>query len=183
MTAASGSHATPERVHDRVLTLPLVIFLAGVLTVLGLALRANLVRPSAAAAIEQLADGDPDGDERQRLLRILIEDAQQGGTTAERWAGALAAVALGDRAGLTAIREGLGGGDVPGPAPADERGLLHLGDPMLQNLLGAWQAEAAGDRAAALVHWRQLAVQCRFVPHPLAAELAAAGVVRTDRGD
>lgn len=183
MTAAPGSHtAVPAGARERVLTLPLVLFLAGVLTVLGFALRAALVRPTAAAAIEQLADGDPDGDERERLLRILVEDGRKGGTTAERWAGALAAVALEDRDGLTAIRSALGGGQVPHPAPVDERDLLHLGDPMLRNLLAAWRAEAAGDLAAALVHWRQLAVQCRFVPHPLAAELAAAGVARTDRG-
>jgi hypothetical protein len=180
MTAVPGaSSANTAAARERVLTLPLVVFFAAVLTVMGFALRAAAVRPSAAQAIEQLADGDPDGDERERLLRILVEDGRKGGTTAERWAGALAAVSLEDHDGLAALLAVLGGGAVPRPLPVDPRGFLHLGDPMLRNLLAAWQAEAGGDQAAAHRHWRQVAVQCRFAPRPLAAELAAAGTERT----
>lgn len=177
MTAAPGTERN-EVVRERVFTPPLVVFLIAVLTVLGFGLSRFLIRPDATEAIELLADGDADGEERQRLLRILVEDGQHGGTVAERWAGALAAVALGDRQGLTTMLAGLGGGPVPQPLPDDPNGFLHLGDPMLRNLLAAWRAEAAGAPDEARVRWRQIAAQCRFLPHPLAAELAAAGQLR-----
>jgi hypothetical protein len=169
----AASSASPQRV----LTLPLVVFLGAVLMVLGYSLRAALVRPTAAEAIVQLADGDLDGEERQPLLRLLVEQGRASEAAAVRWAGAAAAVALGDRDGLGAV---LAGGDVPKPLPAkDEREFLGLGDPLLGNLVAAWLAEGAGDRELAHVHWRRLSAQCRFVPRPLAEELAAAGLRRT----
>ena len=181
MTKATGPTSEPTPApRQRVLTLPLVVFLVGVLLVLGYAARLALVPPTAAQAIVLLADGDADAEERQRLLRILVQQGQVSPSIGERWAGAVAAVALEDRDGLAAVRHGLGDGDVLKPLPASqEREFLHLGDPLLGNLAAAWLAEAAGDREAALMHWRQLAGQCWFVLHPLAAELAAAGVQRT----
>lgn len=181
MTPAPGptSEPTPAR-RERVLTLPLAVFLVGVLLVLALGLRQSLVSPTAAQAIVLLADGDADGDERRRLLQLLVAQGRQSPAIAERWAGAVAAVALDDRDGWAALRAALGGADVLKPLPAkEEQEFLHLGDPLLGNLVAAWLAEAAGDRAGAHLHWRRLAAQCRFVPHPLAAELAAAGVLRT----
>lgn len=181
MTAAPEASSAPSSpLRERVLTLPLVVFLLGVLMLLGNGLRLALARLTAAEAIVQLADGDLDGEERQRLLQFLVEDGARSAIVAEQWAGAAAAVALGDRDGLAAVRARLGGGPVPSPLPpADHREFLHLGDPLLHNLVAAWLAEGAGDPAGALVHWRRLAAQCRFAPNALAAELAADGVVRT----
>lgn len=181
MPSAQGTTADPTRPPgERLLTLPLILFLGGVLLVLGYALQRVLARPTPAQLIALLGDGDLDASERQPALRQLL--AGRSGTTTERWAAALAAVALEDREGLAATIAALDGGDVPKMLPPkEEREFLGLGDPLLQNLLAAWLAEAAGEREAALVAWRQLAAQCRFVPQPLAAELADAGIRRTDR--
>jgi hypothetical protein len=168
---------------ERLLTLPLGLFLAGVLALLGSALLQTLSRPDPASAVRLLADGDLDGAERRRVLRQLLAVGVHSQATADRWAAALAAVALDDRAGLAAATSALGGGAVPNPLPdAPARELLHLGDPYLRNLLAAWVAEASGQPQVALVHWQQLAAQCRFAPRPLAAELAAAGIARSRRG-
>lgn len=178
MTAGPGPDRD-EAARERLFTPPLVVFLAAVLTVVGFGLGSRWVRPSASAAIEELGDGDADREERERLLRILVADARIGGTVTERWAGALAAVSLGDRDALAAILGTLGSGPVPSPLPDAGQEFLHLGDPMLRNLLAAWLAEAAGERAEANRRWQQIAMQCRFVPHPLAAQLAAEGSQRT----
>jgi hypothetical protein len=61
-------------------------------------------------------------------------------------------------------------------AAARER--LHLGDPMLGNVLAAFVAEVAGDRAEALRRWRQVAAQARLTAKPFPGELAAAGIAR-----
>ncbi|MBL9076176.1 MAG: hypothetical protein JNL08_01650 [Planctomycetes bacterium] len=175
--APASAHPAPR---ERVLTLPLVLFLLAVAAVLAIGIVPRLQRPAPADAIRLLADGDLDGDERRAVLDVLAVDGRGSADLGERWAAALAAVALGDRAALTAALQTLGGGEVPSPAPpVDAREWLGLGDPLLQNVLGAWLAEAAGDAAGAAVHWRRAAALCRYVPHALAAELAAAGSQRT----
>jgi hypothetical protein len=187
MPSAPGttSAALPDGVpppRERLLTWPLAVFLAGVLGVMGYALQRALARPDAAQLILLLADGDLDADGRASALRRLLDQGRSSSSTAAQWAAGLAAVALEDRDGLAAMRAVLGGGDVPNTLPdKGEREFLGLGDPFLANLAAAWLAEAAGDREQALAAWRRLAMQCRFVPRPLAAELAAAGIARTDR--
>ncbi|MBX3463185.1 MAG: hypothetical protein KF830_08435 [Planctomycetes bacterium] len=169
--------------RQRVLTLPLALLLLTAFGLLAQALHRRLAQPDAATAIALLADGDLDGAERRQVMQRLVAVGSRSERIGERWAAALAAVALGDRAAWAAAAKELGGGEVPQALPpATERDLLPLGEPMLRNLAAAWLAEASGAPQEALVHWRRLATQCRFVPHPLAAELAAEGIRRTSRG-
>lgn len=113
------------------------------------------------------------------MLRILLDGALQSQSVTHAWAGMLAAVALEDRTGYATLLE-RGSGARPARLPAEaDRELLHLGDPLLGNLLQAMIAEAAGDLPHAGSIWRQIAVQCRFTGRPFAAELAAAAVQRT----
>ena len=170
--------SVPTAPRERVFTLPLVLFLLGVAGVLAYGLWQRQRVPGADEAIMLLADGDCDRAERDRLLRITIDAAKSSDDIAHRWAGMLAAVSLGDREAHAALRSRLGG-ELAAPPPAERREFLHLGDPMLANLLAAMVAEAAGDRGLALRRWRQVAAQCHFMARPLAAELAAAGIQRS----
>ncbi len=175
---SNGSTPVPVR-RERVFTLPLTGFLVAVTVIVGSGLRSMYPSPDVDGAILLLADGDLDGDERRRMLRITIEGALHSQSVAHRWAGLLAAVVLEDRAAYQALLAPLGTGPVPTVVPAEsDRELLHLGDAMLGNLLLAMIAEAAGDRPGALHRWRQVAAQSRLTARSFAAELAAAGVRR-----
>lgn len=171
--------ATPPA-RERLLTLPLLLFLTVVVGVLVVALLPHLRAPSPGEAIRLLADGDLDRAGRLPVLARLADEGPAAAAPAERWAAALAAIALRDRGRLDRALAALGGGAVPQPAPpAEQREFLDLGDPLLANVLAAWLAEADGDLAGAQRHWQQLAAQCRYTPHELCAELAATGAART----
>lgn len=167
------SAAAPSR-RERVFTWPLVVFLLAVATFDVVAWWRRGLLPGPAEAIELLADGDLDGDERGRVLRGLRDAGRGSAVVVEQWGALLASIALDDRAAHEALRTALGG---PGPAtklpPLAERELLHLGDPLLGNVFAAMVAEAAGDREVAVREWQQVATQCQLMQRPLAAELAA----------
>lgn len=163
--------ATPR---ERVFTWPLVLFLAAVLLIDVGALWRRSRLPAPADAIGLLGDGDLDGDERRPVLGVLRDAATTSPVLAEQWAGLLAAIVLEDRAAFDRIRARLGG---PGPGtkvpPPAEREFLHLGDPLLANVLAASIAEAEGRNADAVQRWQQVAAQCQLMHRPLAQELAA----------
>jgi|RhiMethySRZTD1v2_1073278.scaffolds.fasta_scaffold02032_5 hypothetical protein len=181
----SAAAASPPRLppqaprRERILTWPLVLFLVAVALIVGFGLRGKYPTPDVDGAILMLADGDLDGIERQRMLQITLDGALASKSVTHAWAGMLAAVALEDRAGYAMLLARLGSGPVPADVPAEaDRELLHLGDPLLGNLMQAMIAEAAGDKARCKHIWGQVAVQCRFWGRTFAAELAEAAKQR-----
>lgn len=174
--APVGDAPPPRR--EPVLTPALVVFLCFVAALVGSGLWTREWSPGLGRAIELLADGDLDGEERSAMLARTVDLARSAPGLRERWAGLLAAVALEDRNAFTAARAQLPG-DPPAVPIAAERELLDLGDPLLANVLAAFAAEAAGDRTGAQRHWQQVAAQARLARRPFAGELAAAGVQRT----
>lgn len=176
---AAASLASPGAARERVFTRPLCVFLALVVSVLAYAGYQKCRTPDLAEAVRELADGDLDGAERAVALRAVVSGAASASSPTDRWAGVLAAVALGDRAAYTSLAAGLGGTGVPGSIPPpQERTFLHLGDPMLGNLLAACAAEANGDRAGAIEAWGHVRAECHLCPSPFAAELADAALQR-----
>lgn len=184
---------TPEAPRrERILTRPLVLFLIGVATIVGFGLRSKYPTPDVDGAILLLADGDLDGKERRRMLQITLDGALESKSVTHSWAGLLAAVALEDRTSYATLLARLGGGPVPTAVPAEaDRELLHLGDPLLGNLMQAMVAEAAAASELELVIgnparrkegskriWRQVAVECRLCGRTFAAELAEAAARR-----
>lgn len=169
---------TPRR--ERILTLPLVLFLVAVALIVGFGLRSKYPTPDMDGAISMLADGDLDGKERRRMLQITLDGALQSQSVTHRWAGMLAAVALDDRTSYATLLARLGSGPMPTAVPAEaDRELLHLGDPLLGNLMQAMIAETAGDLPRSGPIWRQVAAQCRLSGGGrLAAELAEAAAQR-----
>ena len=178
--AASSISSPPEAKHrERILTLPLVLFLIAVALIVGLGLRSKYPTPDVDGAILMLADGDLDRKERSRMLQIALDGALKSESVVHEWAGMLAAIALEDRASYTKLLARLGGGAIPAKVPEEaQRELLHLGDPLLGNLMQAMVAEARGDRPLSKQIWRQVAVECRFARKILAAELAEAAAGR-----
>ena len=183
--AASPPRLPPEGLppeaprRERVLTWPLVLFLVAVALIVGFGLRSKYPTPGVDGAILMLADGDLDGLERGRMLRIALDGALASKSVAHAWAGMLAAVSLEDRTGYATLLARVGSGPVPTQVPAEaDRELLHLGDPLLGNMMQAMIAEAGGDKSRAGSIWRQVVVQCRLWGRTLAAELAEAGVQR-----
>jgi hypothetical protein len=166
--------------RERVFTLPLTAFLLGVVAVIAYGLYQRHRVPAVDDAIVMLADGDLDGKDRKRMLRVTIDAAMRSDDPAHHWAGMLAAIALDDRQAHGVLRGRVGGEAKPPPPPEGRlREFLHLGDPMLRNVLLALGAEAAGDRPEARKRWRQVAAQCYFMVRPLAGELAEAGIQRS----
>jgi hypothetical protein len=163
--------------RERVLTLPLAVFLLAVALLVGGGLWSREWSPDLPRAIELLADGDLDGAERTATLARVVELARASEGLRERWAGLLAAVALGDREAFAAARARLPG-DAPAVPDAADREWLDLGDPLLANALAAFAAEAAGRRDEARLRWQQVSAQARLSARPFAGELAAAGVQR-----
>ncbi len=168
----------PAKHPEPVLTPALMVFLCVVAALVGSGLWMREWSPGLGRAIELLADGDLDGEERAAMLARTVALARSAPGLRERWAGLLAAVALEDRVAFSAARAQLPG-DPPAVPEGAERQFLDLGDPLLANVLAAFVAEAAGDRAGAKVHWQQVAAQARLARRPFAGELAAAGVQRT----
>ena len=176
MSSTPDPASTPP--PERVLTWPLALFLLAVAALIARGLWSREWSPDLPRAIELLADGDLDGAERTAMLARVVALARDSEDLRERWAGLLAAVALGDRDAFDAARARL-----PGAAPAvpDAAGRewLDLGDAMLGNVLAAFTAEAAADRGGANRRWHQVAAQARLSARPFPGELAAAGVERT----
>lgn len=171
--------AAPSGRRDRILTGPLTVFLLAVAGVLAMALVLHLQRPSAAAAVLQLADGDLDGSEREQALQILVEQGAKATTPHDRWASLLAAVALSDAPAYQRLITGYGGDPRTFELPtADGRRFLGLGDDRIANLAAAMWAEAEGDLDGARRRYRQLATECELAPNALAAQLAAAALQR-----
>lgn len=176
--AAEPGPQSTATAAERILSLPLAMFLLVVAGIGVFAARRHLTAPTVPEAVRSLADGDLDGAERARALAALVRRGAASPLVGEQWAGLLAAVALGDRAAYEAALDRLGRvGPAALPAAAEQE-QLHLGDPMLGNLGRAMWAEAVGKRDTALRRWRQVAAQCRLAPCPLAAELAASAVDR-----
>jgi len=163
----------------RVWTRPLVVFVLAVVAILLSAAWQRYRTPGPDEAILLLADGDLDGEERTRMLRVLVAAAQRSEQPRDQWAGMLAAIPLGDRSGHAAVKALLGPGAVPTILPKPmERELLHLGDPMLANLLQALLEEAAGQAGPALVRWQMVEAQARLTGSSFATELATAAMQR-----
>lgn len=167
------SSAVEAKPRERVFTWPLVVFLTAVALIDVVSLWRRSVLPGPADAIVLLGDGDLDGDERQRVLRALVERGRASTAVAEQWGAMLAAIPLEDRAAYDAIRTGLG---LPGPGakvpPPTEREFLHLGDPLLANVLAATLAETDGRKGDAVQRWQQVTMQCLLMHRPLAQEIA-----------
>ena len=178
--AASPPSSPPEAPRrERILTWPLGLFLVAVALIVAFGLRSKYPTPGVDGAILLLADGDLDGKERQRMLQITLDGALESKSVAHVWAGMLAAVALEDRTTYAKLLARLGRGPTPTEVPAEaDRELLHLGDPLLGNLMQAMIAEAAGDKQRSGRIWGQVAVQCRLYGRTFAAELAEAAAKR-----
>jgi hypothetical protein len=176
--AASGA-ATPSPTSarpERLFTVPAVAFLLLVAALVASGLWQRASAPDLTAACRLLADGDLDGDERKAMLRRIQVLAAGANDATAKWAAHLAAIALEDREAYAA--------SVPGPGElpaAGDRELLHLGDPMLGNVLAAGVAEAAGDREEALRRWRWAEAQSRLASRYFPQELAAAAQLRLAR--
>lgn len=161
-----AASAAPERL----LTRPLIGFLALVALALAASLASRWQRPDLPATLRCLADGDLDGAERVPMLRRLRQLAPATAGPTAKWAEWLAAIAL----------EVPGTGSVPPAEPptAADRPFLGLGDPVLDAACAAGLAESAGDRPAALAQWQLVLVRSRLSRRAFAADLAAAAVQR-----
>ncbi|HEB54270.1 MAG TPA: hypothetical protein ENI87_13540 [bacterium] len=155
--------------RDRVLTAPLLVCLLMVAAVVGCAVLTRHPTPPLGGAIEMLADGDLDHDERERMLQRTLELASEADTPRALWAGLLAAIALQDRERYAAFDARL---DRRVPLAPEQLRFLDLGDPLLANVLAAGMAQAAGDSDRAALRWRQVAAQARMTGNSFAAELA-----------
>lgn len=154
------------------------VFLVAVAVAVVAGLRQRFPRPDLDGAVRLLADGDLDGAERERMLALLRELGEGDSRSFASWAAGLAALSLGDLDGFRAAFQRLGG--VPptqGPEPGEVE-FLHLGDPMLGNVLAALQAERRGDRDLARRKWQQVQVQARMTGHALALDSAVAALER-----
>ncbi len=156
------------------MTRPLTVFLVAVAVVLLVSLRDKFPRPPLAEAAVLLADGDLDGIERQRMLRITVDGALRSTDSTDLWVGMLAAVALDDADLFARLRSLLGSGELPDSAPPPtQRARLDLGDPVVANVAAAMLAELDGDLDTARTMWRRVNAQCRLSHRPVAASLVA----------
>ena len=168
--------------RERVLTRPLLWFLALVAGLLLRGLDDRLGPCSATEVLQALADGDLEGAQRRELLAAVEAMARVSRDRGMRLCGAMAAVALDDEAGYAARTAALGSG--PMPVQADDAGpaldRASLGDPVLAALLQAMLAEASGDPSAA-ERYAQVEASSRLFHMPLARRLAKAGRERLKR--
>lgn len=160
--------------RERVFTPALLLFLLGVAAVVGWSAWTRHPSPDLEGCIEQLADGDLDRDERERMLLRTIDLALGEDSVRGRVAGRLAALALQRREPFGAFASAVEGLQLP----AARRRWLDLGDPLLANVLAARLLEGAGDAAAARTKWTQVSAQARMVGNVLAAEQAVAAAER-----
>lgn len=177
VTLANEYFSMSEQAPDRVLTAPLVAFLVVVLGIVVTAMALRNPSPDLDGSIELLADGDLDQRERQRMLLRVVELAKDSNDLRQRWAGALAAISLQDRASFEALEATLGAGQAR-VLPADQCEWLAMGDVVLANVHLAMSAEASGSKALALTKWGQVGAQAKVRANALADELAKAAVQR-----
>lgn len=171
--------ATEGARRERVITLPLAVFLVVVALGVGFGLWHRYPRPDLAGGVVLLADGDLDGDERVRLLRRVLAQARTATRAGEQWAGYLAAIALADRPARQELLLALGGGPRPAVVPEPgERTFLDLGDRMLGAVLAAGVAEVAGDVAVARRQWELVQSLARLTAHAYGSELALEALQR-----
>ncbi len=166
-----------ELAPQRLLTAPLVLFLLVVIAIVAGALANRAETPDLEGAIELLADGDLDRDERDQILLRIIVLGESDSTLRGRWAATLAAVALRDRAAFDRLESRLEPG-TKRVLPANRMRWLSLGDAVLANVLAAMLAEAAGDPTQALTKWQQVAAQSRLTANGVSAKLAEEAEVR-----
>ena len=163
---------------ERIFTAPLLALLLLVVATVGHGFLTRYPCPDLPGAVRLLGDGDLDGDERQRMLvRVRTLGLTVPGDFAQ-WAALLACIDLGDAGGHAAALQALG--EEPWrhlPTAADRR-FLHLGNPLLGNVLAAAVAEALPDRAAARTKWAQVQAQATLMGKPFPRELAAAAIIR-----
>ena len=165
--------------RERVLTRPLLVFLVAVAAAVVFGLRGKFPRPPLRQAANLLADGDLDGAERRRMLRITVDASLGSETLTDRWIGMLATIGLDDTASYERLRARLGPGALPDAAPpAAERPRLELGDPVVRNIAAGMLAEADGDKVAARAAWTMVDAQCRLSDRPLARSLATQALQR-----
>ena len=175
MVAAEQSTANPPRVRSRALT----AFLLVVAVAVGISLWQSHPMPDLDGGLRLLADGDLDGVERDRMLRRVLQQAAGESSVRARWAGVVAAVALGDEQALATTRARLGDGAMPLPVPGPaERHDLDLGDALVRAALFAWIAEASGDPATAKARWSSVGDQALLSRRPFAHALAMAELRR-----
>jgi hypothetical protein len=165
--------------RERLFTPGLTVFLLVVALLVGRGLWRRFPCPDLAGGIELLADGDLDAAERQRMLERVLGQAQGAPGVRDRWAGLLAALALGDEPAFAAMLAQLGLGPVPTPLPEPaEQTFLDLGDGVVRAAFAAWVAEAAGDRATARSCWQSAGNQGLLSKRPFARTLAEAQLTR-----
>jgi hypothetical protein len=174
---------------DRLVTAPLLVFAGIVLGVVTIGLVTRHPRPGLDGAIELLADGDLDGDERRRMLARTLELARQAPQAAQsarhHFAGLMAAAALQDHEAFAALSERWAERWAE-PAPTAQQMAaallpdewLALGDPLLANLKAATCAELAGDGDAAQREWRRVAAVARMTGNDFVSGLAEAAAQR-----
>ena len=150
---------------ERVFTPALLAFLLAVAGFVGWAVATRQPTPDLEGCIELLGDGDLDRSERERILLRAIDLVDEADARGQL-AGCLAALALDDAARFEPLR-----GALASAAELSEPSLrwLHLGDPMLANVLRATRLSGRDAEVA----WSQVAQQARMVGNALAARLAA----------
>ena len=166
-----------EQAHDRVLTAPLVVFLAVVLGVVTAAMWFRHPTPDLNGSIQMLADGDLDQSERERMLLRVIELADGSEDLRQRWAATLACISLQDRESY-AVFEATLGTDEARVLPSDQHEWLAMGDVVLANIHLAMTAEATANKLLALKKWGQVEQQGRVTGNAFAGELARAAQQR-----
>jgi hypothetical protein len=164
---------------NRVFTLSLLLFLAGVAGVTAFGLVGRWRQPDAAEAVAALMVGDVDGAERRELLQRVFELASASTDPMAQLQAAMAAVALDSETQFASAAARLGGESLAGVAVgAASRPEAALGDTVIANLLAALVAERNGDRAAAATRYAQVVAQGRLWRMRLAGRLATAGARR-----
>ena len=166
-----------QQASERLLTVPLVLFLVLVLALVSGAILTRHPSPNLDGSIQLLADGDLDFEERKRILLRLVDLAKEADAKRQLWAGLLAAVILQDRASFREMDARLGVGLARLLPEADLEWLM-LGDVVVANVYLAMVAEASGDKQVARTKWGQVAAQARMTGYVFAGELAAAAKQR-----
>lgn len=166
-----------QQAPERLLNLPLILFLALVLALVAGAVVTRHPNPDLDGSIELLADGDLDFEERQRILLRVVDLGKKAESKRQLWAGLLSAVILQDRASFKEFDAKLGAG-TERILPAADLEWLSLGDVVVANLYRAMVAEASGDKQLARTKWSQVSAQSRMTGYVFAGELAAAAMQR-----
>lgn len=166
-----------QHASERLLTVPLVLFLALVLALVSGAMFTRHPSPDLDGSMQLLADGDLDFEERKHILLQLVDLAKSADAKRQLWAGLLAAVIVQDRSSFRAMDAKLGVG-LERILPEADLEWLMLGDVVVANVYLAMVAEASDDKQLARTKWSQVAAQSRMTGYVFAGELAAAAMQR-----